>query len=119
MGFASLNPSYTGVDCRRMGRAKRNPSPRRSAMAVVLGTEGYRYEVAEGWAKLPPGYEFNADVAAVGVDKSDNVYAFNRGAHPICVFDRAGNFLRSWGEGVFVRPPGVLTAPDARLSLTE
>src|SRR5262249_46873474 len=51
---------------------------RGSAMPVVLGTDGYRYEVAENWAKLPPGMEFNADVAAVGVDKNDNVYAFNR-----------------------------------------
>ena len=24
-------------------------------MAVVLGTDGYRYEVDDGWAKLPPG----------------------------------------------------------------
>jgi hypothetical protein len=37
-------------------------------MSVVLGTDGYRYEVSDNWAKLPPGMEFNADVAAVGVD---------------------------------------------------
>src|SRR4051794_4509801 len=43
------------------------------AMAVILGTDGYRYEVNDGWAKLPPGMEFNADVAAVGVDRQDNV----------------------------------------------
>src|SRR6516165_11502185 len=85
---------------------------RGTAMPVILGTDGYRYEVSEGWAKLPPGMEFNADVAAVGVDSHDNVYAFNRGKHPMCVFDRHGNFLRSWGEGIFVRPHGVFMAPD-------
>jgi hypothetical protein len=78
-------------------------------MAVVLGTDGYRYEVNDGWAKLPPGMEFNADVAAVGVDRHDNVYAFNRGKHPMCVFDRDGNFLRSWGEGIYPRAHGVFT----------
>jgi hypothetical protein len=26
-------------------------------MAVVLGTDGYRYEVNDGWAKLPPDME--------------------------------------------------------------
>ncbi len=88
-------------------------------MAVILGTDGYRYEVVDGWAKLPPGYEFNADVAAVGVDKNDNVYAFNRGKHPMCVFDRNGNFLRSWGEGVFLRPHGVHMAPDETIWLTD
>ena len=88
-------------------------------MAVVLGTEGYRYEVADGWAKLPPGYEFNADVAAVGVDKHDNVYAFNRGKHPMCVFDRDGNLLRTWGEGIYPRAHGVFMAPDETVWLTD
>ena len=88
-------------------------------MPVILGTDGYRYEVSEGWARLPPGMEFNADVAAVGVDGHDNVYAFNRGKHPMCVFDREGNFLRSWGEGIFVRPHGVFMAPDGTIWLTD
>src|SRR6195256_6909714 len=89
------------------------------AMAVVLGTDGYRYEVDDGWAKLPPGMEFNADVAAVGVDKHDNVYAFNRGKHPMCVFDREGNLLRSWGEGIYPRAHGVFMAPDDTIWLTD
>src|SRR5205809_869359 len=67
-------------------------------MPVILGTGAYRYEVVDSWAKLPPGQEFNADVAAVGIDKQDRVYAFNRGKHPMVVLDRDGNLLRSWGE---------------------
>ena len=88
-------------------------------MAVVLGTDGYRYEVQDNWAKLPAGMEFNADVAAVGVDQNDNVYAFNRGKHPMCVFDRDGNLLRTWGEGIFLRPHGVFMAPDGTIWLTD
>ena len=88
-------------------------------MSVILGTGAYRYEVVDRWAKLPPGREFNADVAAVGVDKQDRVYAFNRGQHPMVVFDRDGNFLRSWGEGVFHRAHGLYMAPDDTLWLTD
>jgi len=88
-------------------------------MPVILGTGAYRYEVVEGWAKLPPGQEFNADVAAVGIDRQDRVYAFNRGAHPMVVLDRDGNVLRSWGEGVFKRAHGVHMAPDDTLWLTD
>jgi DNA-binding beta-propeller fold protein YncE len=88
-------------------------------MSVVLGTDGYRYEVNDGWAKLPPGMEFNADVAAVGIDKHDNVYAFNRGKHPMYVFDREGNLLRSWGEGIYPRAHGVFMAPDDTIWLTD
>jgi DNA-binding beta-propeller fold protein YncE len=88
-------------------------------MPVILGTGAYRYEVVEGWAKLPPGQEFNADVAAVGIDRQDRVYAFNRGAHPMVVLDRDGHFLRSWGEGAFKRAHGVHMAPDDTLWLTD
>src|SRR5215831_887921 len=90
--------------CASIIAPRQTPNLRREelAMSVMLGTDGYRYEVVDNWAKLPPGMEFNADVAAVGVDKNDNVYAFNRGKHPMCVFDRNGNFLRSWGEGIFL-----------------
>jgi DNA-binding beta-propeller fold protein YncE len=88
-------------------------------MPVILGTDGFRYEVVADWAKLPPGYEFNADVAAVGVDRNDNVYAFSRGAHPVCVFDRTGNFLRSWGEGQYPRAHGLHMGPDDTIWLTD
>jgi DNA-binding beta-propeller fold protein YncE len=43
----------------------------------------------------------------VAVDSKDRVYVFNRGEHPMMVFDREGNFLRSWGEGVVVRAHGL------------
>src|SRR6266850_2514053 len=88
-------------------------------MPVILGTGAYRYEVVDSWAKLPPGQEFNADVAAVGIDRQDRVYAFNRGKHPMVVLDRDGNFQRSWGEGVFHRAHGVHVAPDETLWLTD
>ena len=57
-------------------------------MAIILGAGAFRYEVENDWARLPPGREFNADVAAVGVDAQDRAYAFNRGAHPMVDFDR-------------------------------
>jgi len=41
---------------------------------VTLGTDKYTYEVVENWAKLPDGWSFK-EVAAVGVDAHDNVYA--------------------------------------------
>ncbi len=88
-------------------------------MPMILGTGAHRYQVVDAWAKLPPGREFNADVAAVGVDKQDRVYAFNRGQHPMVVLDRDGNFLSSWGEGLFRRAHGVHMAPDDTLWLTD
>jgi DNA-binding beta-propeller fold protein YncE len=59
------------------------------------------------------------EVAAVAVDSRDQVYVFNRGPHPMMVFDRDGNFLRSWGEDVFPHPHGAYCAPDDTLYLTD
>jgi hypothetical protein len=75
-------------------------------MSVILGQGEHRYKVIENWAKLPEGWEF-MDVGAVAVDSKDRVYVFNRGEHPMIVFDRDGNFIKSWGEGVFKRAHGL------------
>ncbi len=48
----------------------------------------------------------------MATDAADNVLVFNRGAHPVIVFDRQGRFLRSWGEGLFKRPHGIHVGPD-------
>ena len=85
---------------------------------VTLGSGDYIYEPVEDWAKLPPGWTFK-EIGGVGVDSKDNVYVFNRGEHPMIVFDRAGNFLRSWGEGLFARAHGIHVAPDDSLWCTD
>src|SRR5262245_29086629 len=87
-------------------------------MGVVLGSGEYRYEVIEGFGKLPSDWTFQ-EVAAVAVDDKDQVYCFTRGKHPVIVFDRDGNFLRSWGDGVFKRAHGATIGPDDTLFLTD
>jgi DNA-binding beta-propeller fold protein YncE len=87
-------------------------------MGQVLGSGDYRYEIVEGWGKLPDGWRYG-EVAGIAVDRKDNVYVFNRGAHPMIVFDRAGNFLRSWGEGLFVRAHGAHIGPDDTIYCTD
>ena len=87
-------------------------------MSVVLGGGEHRYRVVEDWAKLPDGWEFR-DVAAVAVDSKDRVYVFNRGEHPMMVFDRDGKFLRSWGEGLFGRAHGIHIDADDNLYCTD
>ena len=45
------------------------------------------------------------------MDRNDNVYIFDRGENPMIVFDREGNFLCSFGEGVFPRAHGLFMWP--------
>ena len=87
-------------------------------MSVTVGSGEYTYRVDTDWAKLPNGWAFR-DVAAVAVDDKDQVYVFNRGEHPMIVFDREGNFLQSWGEDIFTRPHGLHIAPDQTIYCTD
>ncbi len=85
--------------------------PSTSNRLTFVGQGAFRYQVQSDWAQLPPGWSF---VEAVGVatDSSGTVFVFNRGEHPLIVFDRDGRFVRSWGEGLFVRPHGIHIGPD-------
>ena len=88
-------------------------------MSVILGSGAHRYKVIENWAKLPPEFELSADVGGVAVDSKDRVYVFNRGPHPMLVFDRDGNFLSHWGEGIFPRAHGIFIDAEDMLYLTD
>jgi len=64
---------------------------------MAVAVQKPTYTVVAGWGKLPDGWSF-VEATAVGVDSKDNVYVYNRGAHPVIIFDRHGKFVRSWGQ---------------------
>ena len=77
---------------------------------VASGT--LRYEVVEGWEHLPGGWQ-HRDVAGVAVDSRDRVYLITREQARVIVYDRDGQFLKSWGEGFFTeRTHGITVGPD-------
>ncbi|MDA8217910.1 MAG: peptidyl-alpha-hydroxyglycine alpha-amidating lyase family protein [Dehalococcoidales bacterium] len=80
-------------------------------MRNKFGAGDHVFEVVEGWGDLPADWRY-VDVAGIDVDSADNVYVFNRGAHPIIVFDPQGRVLRTFGEGQFVGPHGIHVGPD-------
>lgn len=83
-----------------------------------LGSGAFAYKVDTDWAKLPHEWRIG-EAAGVAVDSRDRVYVFNRGDHPMLVFDKDGNLIRSWGEGVFTRPHGLRMAPDDTILCTD
>lgn len=74
-----------------------------------VGSGDHRYEVAT-WDLGIQGP--NQEVAGVAVNSRDEVHVFTRSPHPVLVFDRAGRFLRSFGEGLFATAHGIHIAPD-------
>ena len=87
-------------------------------MPAILGSGEHRYRVVENFAKLPDGWSLT-DAASVAVDSKDRIYVFNRGDHPMVVLDREGNFIKSWGEGLFNRAHGLHIDADDNLYCTD
>lgn len=85
---------------------------------TLVGTGKYTYEVVEDWAKIPEGWFIPA--AAVTVDQQDRVFCFSRSPeHPVVVFDRDGNYLYSWGEGLFVFPHAIRADEHGNLWISD
>jgi len=84
----------------------------------LVGSGAHTYRVDEDWGKLPPAVELMA--ASVTVDSKDDVYCFSRQReHPVVVFDRDGNFLRSWGAGLFSFPHTIRADDQDNLWLVD
>lgn len=85
-----------------------------TAIGGRWAVEGRTYEPVEGFFKRPSRWTF-VEVADVDVDADDNVYVFNRSAHPVMIFDKDGSFLDAWGEIgdlYFSLPHGLTVGPD-------
>lgn len=78
------------------------------------------YSKVEGWPKLPDGWRLGP-VASVAADSQERYYIFHRGteAPPLICFDKNGGYLRSWGEGKFVRPHRILIDENDNLWLID
>lgn len=87
-------------------------------MTVRIGSGKFTYEVILDWAKFPEGWS-PVDITDVAVDSKDRVYLLTRGEVPLIIFDRDGNFLSSWGKGIFTRPHGLFISPDDALYCTD
>src|SRR5436305_10098481 len=86
--------------------------------SVLTVDDEPRFEPREDWGVLPDGWRF-VEVAGVATDSRDRVFVFNRGDHPVVIFDRDGRFLGSWGEDLFVRPHGITIGPDDTVYCTD
>jgi len=85
------------------------------------------YRTVEGWFQLPDGRKMGS-TSAVFVAPSGHIWIAERcGANscagsnlpPVLEFEPSGKLLRSWGEGMFVFPHGILIEKDGTIWLTD
>jgi DNA-binding beta-propeller fold protein YncE len=100
---------------------RRNPAATVLVIATVLlstSAAAASYRVVPGWPVLPGGFRFG-QVSAVATDVDDRVFVFHRGEHPVVVFDRAGTFLRWWGDGLVKKAHGLRIDREGNVWITD
>jgi DNA-binding beta-propeller fold protein YncE len=87
-------------------------------MALIEAGD-FRFEVDEGWGRLPDGMRAGV-VTGVVADSQGRVYLCQQQQDPpVLVFDRNGNFLDSWGTGYVVEPHTMYIGPDDVIYLAD
>ena len=85
---------------------------------IQVGSGAFTYRADDQWVQRPSKFSWR-EVSSVAVDSHDNVFVFNRGDHSVMIFDRNGQFLRAWGEGIFQRAHGITIGPDDSVYCTD
>lgn len=66
---------------------------------MTFGSGAYTYTVVEDWGTVPADWQWGW-IVGLAVDSQDRVFVASRSAHPLAVFDSAGNLLETWGDEV-------------------
>lgn len=89
------------------------PDPAQMETAPDLG-----FKAVEDGLKMPAGITMGAP-SSVAFDAHGHMLVFNRGQHPLMEFDGQGVFVRSFGEGRYVRPHGMRLDADGNIWTTD
>ena len=90
-----------------------------SLLALVAAPAAAQdYGRVEGWAKLPAGKDWG-QVISVDQAPDGHIWALHREEPPILKFDADGNVIKSFGEGLFVRPHGFHIDTDGFIWATD
>jgi len=71
-----------------------------------------------GFLKFPAEVEVGA-MSSVAVDAEDRIYVLHRGEPPLVAFDKDGNFVRAWGQGLFKVPHGLRVDREGNIWTTD
>lgn len=85
---------------------------------MTFGSGDYTYTVQENWWTLPEGWAFGW-IPGVACDSQGRVYVYSRSEHPLIRFDRDGNFIDTWGDGILVDAHGIYIDDEDNVFCTE
>ena len=89
------------------------PDPAQMEDAPDLG-----YRPVPNGLQIPTDVEMGAPSSVVWTSRN-HLVVFNRGPNPLMEFDADGGFVRSWGQGEYVRPHGMRLDPEGNIWTTD
>jgi DNA-binding beta-propeller fold protein YncE len=79
----------------------------------------FHYQLEHCWAKWPKDVK-GSDVLGAVFDANDNLYVTTSCLdHPVCIFDAKGDFVKSIGKGILIRPHSVAWSKRNTLLLPD
>ena len=96
-----------------LGQALPGPDPLQMEVAPDLG-----YKAVPHGLKIPLDVELGASSSVVWTEE-DHLILFNRGPNPLMEFDPRGRFLKTWGQGDYIRPHGMRLDPQGNIWTTD
>lgn len=76
------------------------------------------YRLVPDWPKPPATLRLGA-ISGVAIDSQDRVFVLQRAEPPVLVFNRAGEFVMSWGQGMLKTPHGLRIDRDDSVWVTD
>ena len=89
------------------------PDPAQMENAPALG-----YTAVPHGLQIPDDMEMGAP-SSVAWTSQNRLLVFNRGPNPLMEFNSDGSFVRSWGQGDYIRPHGMRVDSDGNIWTTD
>jgi hypothetical protein len=77
------------------------------------------YDVDPTWPKRPDHISGKGWVSGMAVDEQDHVWLFRKGPDPVQVYTADGDFVRSWGKGLFDSPHHLRIDPQGNVWVAD
>ena len=65
----------------------------------MAGKDEMKFDLVAGWLHFPEGYSPH-NVTGVAIDEGDRVFVLTRDDPRVIVYQRNGELVRMWGEGL-------------------
>jgi sugar lactone lactonase YvrE len=77
------------------------------------------FDVVSAWPNRPAGIGGRGWVSGLAIDTAGLVWFCRKGPDPVQVYTMAGEFVRSWGRGLFTNPHFLRIGPDGGIWVSD